>query len=53
MENYDRSIELNSKNPAVYYNRASTYKIVKDPAKALRDLSFAIELNPKAPNYYF
>ncbi len=45
--NYTKSIELNSKNPAVYLNRALVFFKKKDYESAINDYDKVIEINPK------
>jgi tetratricopeptide (TPR) repeat protein len=47
---YTNSINLDSKNPQVYNNRAYTYMRLRDYKSALPDLDRAITLNPNYIN---
>jgi TonB family protein len=45
--NYNKSIELNPKNPSVYLNRALVFYKKKDYEMAIADYDKVIEINPK------
>jgi tetratricopeptide (TPR) repeat protein len=50
LESYTKSIELNSKYPESYNNRAYTYMMLQDYDRAIPDLDKALELNPNYVN---
>jgi len=51
--NYNKAIELNSSNPAIYYKRGDAYDELGEYGKAIADYSKAIQLNPNYINAYY
>ena len=51
LEDYNRAIKLNYKEPVVYLNKANLLQ--DNPAEAIENINKAIELDPNCSNYYF
>jgi ppGpp synthetase/RelA/SpoT-type nucleotidyltranferase/Tfp pilus assembly protein PilF len=47
--NFDKSLELEEKQPEIYYLRAQTHYEIKNYRSALHDVKIAIALNPDFP----
>ena len=52
LADFNRAIELDPKNAAAYYNRASAKMLKKDAAGAIADYTRVIELDPKNVGAY-
>lgn len=53
LKDYNAAIELNSKNPQVYMERAIYWQHRKQPLKAIDDYSRAAALRPRDPSIYY
>ncbi|MCP4049454.1 MAG: tetratricopeptide repeat protein, partial [bacterium] len=52
IEFYSKAIELEPKDPMLYYERANSYYDLKNYDKAIEDYNKAIELKPECSNFY-